>query len=100
LSDDTPIDVEVDEQFATEMATYDRRLARAQLAQRQFEAIVASERMEGAMQGGNAQGGNAQGGNAAIDSDSELSTVSCQKFLGLDDNWWKELEKGQELEKG
>jgi hypothetical protein len=93
LSDYIPTrqSVEVDEQFAAEMATYDRQLARAQLAHRRFEAIVASERMEGVV-----QGGNTQGGNAAVDSDSsELSTMSS-RISDLDKDWLKEPEKGKE----
>jgi hypothetical protein len=71
--------VEVDDQFSVEMALYDRRIARGFLAAQRMEAIIASEAMDGIVEGGN-----------TVDSDSELSIVSSSRFLGLDEDWWKE----------
>ena len=71
--------MEVDDQFSVEMALYDRRIARGFLAAQRMEAIIASEVMDGIVEGGN-----------TVDSDSELSTVSSSRFSGLDEDWWKE----------
>ena len=71
--------MEVDDQFSVEMALYDRRIARGFLAAQRMEAIIASEAMDGIVEGGN-----------TVDSDSELSTVSSSRFSGLDEDWWKE----------
>jgi hypothetical protein len=61
------------------MALYDRRMAQGFLAAQRIETIIASEQMDGIVEGGN-----------TIDSNSELSTVSSSRFSGLDEDWWKE----------
>jgi hypothetical protein len=89
LSDSPTSNVEVDNQFSVEMALYDRRIAQGFLAAQRMEATIASERMDGIIEGGN-----------TVDSDSELSTVLSNRFSGLDEDWWKEKAPATETRAG
>jgi hypothetical protein len=71
------------------MALYDRRIAQGFLAAQRMEATIASERMDGIIEGGN-----------TVDSDSELSIVLSNRFLGLDEDWWKEKAPATETRAG
>jgi hypothetical protein len=54
-----------------------------------MEATIASERMDGIIKGGN-----------TVNSNSELSTVLSNRFLGLDEDWWKEKVPATEMRAG
>ena len=51
--------------------------------------IIASELIDGIVEGGN-----------TVDSDSELSTVSSSRLSGLDEDWWKEKAPATETRAG
>jgi hypothetical protein len=67
--------------FDVEIALYDQHFARGLLAYRRLEALEARSPLPSAQ-------------TDAIDSNSELSTVSESRFAGLDEDWWKDKKVG------
>jgi hypothetical protein len=83
------------------MALYDKRISQGVLGAQRMEAITAGEQMESIVLSGSGAGtgggtGNSMGGGTSmgggngmgcgtIDGNSELSTVSSSRYLGLEE---------------